>query len=110
MATVTSTSAPMQSISIQEKELNKDILDVNSGGIMVFVSAIFLASFYGWWLIILALIWVISGFIAFIASVVCLFYNSSMGDKIAGLLLALFIGPFYWLFYIYNMNYCNRYY
>jgi hypothetical protein len=67
------------------------------------------SSVYIIWISLLVLIWIISGFAAFIASFVCIFYNSSVGDKIAGLVLALFAGPFYWLFYIYNMNYCNRY-
>lgn len=68
------------------------------------------SSVYVIWISLLILIWIISGFTAFIASLICLFYNSSVGDKIAGLIMALFAGPFYWLYYIYNMNYCNRYY
>jgi hypothetical protein len=67
------------------------------------------SSVYIIWIALLILIWIISGFAAFIAAFVCIFYNSSIGDKIAGLVMALFAGPFYWLFYIYNMNYCNRY-
>jgi hypothetical protein len=67
------------------------------------------SSVYFIWISLLVLIWIISGFAAFIASFICIFYNSSVGDKIAGLVMALFAGPFYWLFYIYNMNYCNRY-
>jgi hypothetical protein len=74
---------------------------------LLFVSGPFLI--YGFWLGLLVLIWVISGFLAFLASFVCLFYNSSIGDKMAGLILALFAGPFYWLFYIYNSNYCKSY-
>lgn len=64
---------------------------------------------YFYWICLLILIWITSGFIAFFASFICLFYNSSAGDKIAGLVMALFAGPFYWLFYIYNSNYCNSY-
>jgi hypothetical protein len=67
------------------------------------------SSFYAIWISIFILIWIISGFVAFLASFVCLFYNSSIGDKMAGLVLALFAGPFYWLFYIYNSNYCKSY-
>ena len=67
------------------------------------------AIIYWFWICLLIFIWIISGFISFIASLVCLFYNSPIGDKMAGLVLALFAGPFYWLFYIYNSNYCNRY-
>lgn len=67
------------------------------------------SSFYAIWISLFVLIWIISGLIAFMASFVCLFYNSSIGDKMAGLIMALFAGPFYWLFYIYNSNYCNNY-
>ena len=62
-------------------------------------------------LIILYLIWVISSLAAFFTSIVCLGYNGSGGAKAAGILLAFFFGPFYWLYYIYNINYCtNNYY
>ena len=47
------------------------------------------------------------GIAAFMASIICLFYKSSTGDKIIGFLLALFFGPFYWLYFIYNKSYCN---
>ena len=63
-----------------------------------------------WWRFILLLIWVFAGILGFLASFICLFYNSTLSDKIAGLILGLFAGPFYWLFYIYNMNYCTRRY
>lgn len=55
---------------------------------------------------LMLLVWVFAGLGAFIASIMCLFYNSSDGDKIIGLILSLFTGPFYWLFYIYKTNYC----
>ncbi len=59
--------------------------------------------------LIIFLIWFITGILAFIASIACLFYNSSIGDKVAGFAIALFFGPFYWLFYIYNSSYCNKF-
>ena len=65
-------------------------------------------SIYSLWGLLIVILWIVSGFLAFIASIICMFYNSSIGDKMAGLLIALFFGPFYWFFYIYNMNYCNR--
>lgn len=57
---------------------------------------------------IFSLIWFIGGLLGFIASLVCLFYQGSASDKAIGILLALILGPFYWLFYIYNLNYCTR--
>jgi hypothetical protein len=108
VSTTSAASIPIQTISFQEQK--RDTVDISNEGTLLFISSVFLGNFYGWWLALLILIWIISGFIAFIASLICLFYNSTVGDKIAGLVLALFAGPFYWLFYIYNMNYCNRYY
>ncbi len=70
-----------------------------SGITLIFVIFIF----------ILALMWFIAGFAAFIAGIVCLFYNSSIQDKVLGLIFGIIAGPFYWIFYIYNLNYCNRF-
>jgi hypothetical protein len=58
--------------------------------------------------LIFSLIWFIGGLLAFIASIVCLFYQGSVTDKAIGVILALILGPFYWLYYIYNLNYCTR--
>jgi hypothetical protein len=57
---------------------------------------------------LIVLIWVISGLFGFIFSIVCLFYESSPAEKILGLVLGIFTGPFYWLYYILNTNYCNK--
>lgn len=56
---------------------------------------------------LIVLIWVVSGLIGFVVSIVCLFYESSVSEKIIGVLLGVFTGPFFWLYYIYNINYCN---
>lgn len=69
-------------------------------GIVVYIYII-------WW-ILFAIVWFFSGITAFIASIACMFYDSSIGDKAAGFFLALFLGPFYWFFYIYKSSYCNR--
>ena len=83
--------------------------NANSTTISNIAAGSILGLMYLWWILIVVLIWLIAGITGFWASIVCLFYNSSFGDKIAGLIMGLFSGPFYWLFYIYNMNYCNRY-
>ena len=64
---------------------------------------------FGLFVSILILVWIIAGITAFFASFICLFYNGSVTDKTIGILLGLFLGPFYWLYYIYNMNYCTKY-
>ena len=102
----TATTAPV--VKFDEYDMFRLFLGP-SAPILYAIVKIVSSSVYFIWIALLVLIWIISGFAAFIASFVCIFYNSSVGDKIAGLVMALFAGPFYWLFYIYNMNYCNRY-
>jgi hypothetical protein len=66
-------------------------------------------SIFGIFIGLLILIWVIAGIIAFFASLICMFYNGSVTDKTVGLMMSILFGPFYWLYYIYNANYCTRY-
>jgi hypothetical protein len=58
---------------------------------------------------IILLIWVFAGFIGFLMSIVCCFYNGSTTDKFLGILIAFILGPFYWLYFIYNSTYCTRF-
>jgi len=60
-------------------------------------------------ILIILLIWWIAGMIGFIMSIVCCFYNSSTSDKFLGIIVAWIMGPFYWLYFIYNSSYCNRF-
>ena len=53
------------------------------------------------------IIWVIGGIIAFIYSLMCFGYESSILEKIIGLLLAVFTGPLYFIYYSFNKNYCK---
>ena len=56
---------------------------------------------------IFILLWALFGFIAFIMSLVCFGRSGSIIEKIVGLLLAIFFGPFYFIFYAFNSNYCK---
>lgn len=58
-------------------------------------------------LVIFLLFWGLFGFIAFIMSIVCFGRSGSIEEKIIGLLLAIFLGPFYFLFYGFNKGYCR---
>jgi hypothetical protein len=58
-------------------------------------------------LLIIFLIWALLGLIAFITSIVCFVRSGSLLDKIIGLLLALFFGPLYFLFFGFNSSYCK---
>jgi hypothetical protein len=60
-------------------------------------------------LLLLSIFWVVAGIAALVTSVVCFGKNSTttQGDNIAGLVLALFLGPFYWIFYFGSSTYCK---
>ena len=65
--------------------------------------------FPGWipgFLSIIVLIWMFGGLAAFIMSVVC-FGKSTKQKAIIGIVLAIFLGPFYWLYYSMSQNYCS---
>lgn len=53
-------------------------------------------------------VWFITGFIAFLASIICFGFNGSIADKFLGVIIVLIIGPFYWFYFIFNSNYCTR--
>jgi len=52
--------------------------------------------------------YIIAGVSAFIMSFVCFGYNGYPSYNILGVLLAIFLGPLYWLYYGLNSNYCNK--
>jgi uncharacterized membrane protein len=55
------------------------------------------------------IIWVFTGVLAFITSLICFAFHGTMSDKFLGLSVALVIGPFYWLYFIFNnTGYCSR--
>lgn len=60
-------------------------------------------------ILIIIWVWIITGLLGFIASLVCFGFNGSISDKFLGLIIVLVIGPFYWLYFIFNSNYCTRY-
>jgi len=60
-------------------------------------------------LFIILLIWWLAGLIGFLMSIACCFYNGSTAEKFIGILMAWVLGPFYWLYFIYNSSYCTRF-
>ena len=56
------------------------------------------------WLLFI-LIWVISGILM---SIICIFYKGSVSDKFLGYIIATTMGPFYWLYYVFNKDYCLK--
>lgn len=45
-----------------------------------------------------AIFWIVLGMIAFVRSLVCFGYSGSTTEKVVGLLIAWFAGPFYLLY------------
>jgi len=68
-------------------------------GFLMFITFIF----------IFLLIWGVAGMVGLLMSVVCCFFSGSTTDKFLGILVAWIMGPFYWLYFIYNSSYCNRF-
>jgi len=59
--------------------------------------------------IIFIILWIVSGILGFLMSLICLIYNGNKLEKIIGLLISsMFFGPLYWLYYLYMDNYCSK--
>lgn len=56
---------------------------------------------------ILVLVWIVAGLAGFITSLVCFGKSGTIAEKIIGVLLAVFFGPFYWLYFIFAKSYCS---
>ena len=65
------------------------------------------AAAVGTGVMLFVLIWAIMGIAAFIASLVCFGRSGTVGEKFLGLILAFFLGPFYWLYFFLNPDYCR---
>lgn len=57
---------------------------------------------------IFILLWLIIGTIAFIYSLFCLTRKGTTTSKIIGLLLAWFLGPFFFIYLKFNKSYCVK--
>ena len=53
-------------------------------------------------------IWALMGLIAFIYSIYCFGRSGDTLEKIVGLLLAIFFGPLYFIFFYFNKGYCKK--
>lgn len=57
--------------------------------------------------ILLIVVWVVAGIAAFITSLVCFGKSGTTGQHVIGLLLSLFLGPFYWIYFFAVKGYCG---
>ena len=58
----------------------------------------------GMW--IFAIVWGVIGLIGFVMSIVCFWKSGTTTQHVLGLVLALLLGPFYWLYYGLVKSYC----
>ena len=56
---------------------------------------------------LIIVIWLLAGLVAFIASIVCFGRGGSSSENIVGLLIAMFFGPFYWIYFFVSKTYCT---
>lgn len=58
-------------------------------------------------ILMFAIVWVVLGIAAFIHSIVCMGRTPSMSRALIGLLMAIFFGPFYWIYWYADGEYCR---
>lgn len=56
---------------------------------------------------IFVFLWFFVGIAAFIMSLLCFGKSGSTAQHVVGFLLALFFGPFYWIYYFAAASYCR---
>jgi len=61
-----------------------------------------------YFILIFSLLWFMTGLLGWLMSIYCFNYSKSKIENVVGVLIATFLGPFYWLYYIYMQNYCGR--
>ncbi|NCA20378.1 MAG: hypothetical protein EBS86_04495 [Crocinitomicaceae bacterium] len=52
--------------------------------------------------------WATFGIVAFVFSLICFGYSGTILEKIVGVLLSIFAGPFYFIYYFASASYCKR--
>lgn len=61
----------------------------------------------GIFILFLMLMWPITGMIALYYAASCFGYSGSLAEKRLGLVLALFLGPLYFIYYYFTPSYCK---
>jgi hypothetical protein len=59
-------------------------------------------------LIVFGSLWTIFGIIGFVMSLICFGYTGSVGEKLFGILAAIMMGPFYFIYYFSSGTYCKK--
>jgi hypothetical protein len=59
-------------------------------------------------ILIIAIVWILLGIIGFIMSLICFGRSGTTTQHVIGLLISIFFGPIYWIFYFAVPDYCKR--
>jgi len=57
---------------------------------------------------ILIVVWVLFGLAGFVMSLWCIGFTGNFGEKFIGVLTAIVLGPWYWLYFYSVPSYCAR--
>lgn len=58
--------------------------------------------------LVIVFIWVLVGLAAFIASLVCFGRSGTTAQHVIGLVVSVFFGPFYWIYFFVAKDYCGK--
>lgn len=56
---------------------------------------------------VLTVLWIFVGLAAFVMSLICLGRTGTTAQHVIGILLSVFFGPFYWIYYFVASSYCR---
>ena len=56
---------------------------------------------------IFLVLWVFAGIAAFLMSLFCFGKSGNTAQHVVGFFLAIFFGPFYWIYYFVSASYCK---
>ena len=57
---------------------------------------------------LVVLVWVLFGIAGFVMSLWCIGFSGNFGEKFMGIIIAIILGPWYWLYFYSVPTYCAR--
>lgn len=96
------TSAANEAAPAETSEANeavpaeKDKEEITKSGSVMFIG-----------MMIFILVWLIASIVALVYSLMCFGYSGDTMEKVIGVVIAFFTGPFYFIYYKYSNTYCK---
>lgn len=59
-------------------------------------------------MLVFGVVWAAFGVVGFVMALICFGFSGSLGEKLFGLLAAIMMGPFYFIYYFSSGSYCKR--